>query len=131
MPSLEDRLFALHAEVCKAMANPTRLKILSALQQGEQSVQALAKRLKVRKANLSQHLAILRQRGIVATRRDGLNIYYRCANPKMLKACEILREVLLEQLAEGGRLMAQVSRRPSARRARHSAAAMMAAASEE
>ncbi|HBH97191.1 MAG TPA: hypothetical protein DDX89_05310, partial [Candidatus Omnitrophica bacterium] len=97
----------------------------------EQSVQALAKRLKVRKANLSQHLAILRQRGIAATRREGLNIYYRCANPKMLKACEILREVLLEQLAEGGRLMEQASQRPSARRARHSAAATMAAASEE
>jgi ArsR family transcriptional regulator, virulence genes transcriptional regulator len=111
MPLLEDRLFNLHAEVCKAMANPTRLKILSALQQGEQSVQVLAKRLKVRKANLSQHLGILRQRGIVATRRDGLSIYYRCANPKMLKACEILREVLLEQLAEGGRLMERVGQR--------------------
>ena len=111
MGSLEDRLFVLHAEVCKAMANPTRLKILSSLQQGEQSVQALAKRLKVRKANLSQHLAVLRQRGIVATRRDGLNMYYRCANPKMLKACEILKEVLLEQLAEGGRLIKQVGRR--------------------
>ena len=111
MSSIEDRLFALHAEVCKAMANPTRLKILDALRQGEQSVQALAKRLKVRKANLSQHLAILRQRGIAATRREGLNIYYRCANPKMLKACEILREVLLEQLAEGGRLIEHVGRR--------------------
>lgn len=111
MGSLEDRLFALHAEVCKALANPTRLKILSSLQQGEQSVQVLAKRLKVRKANLSQHLAVLRQRGIVATRRDGLNIYYRCADPKMLKACDILREVLLKQLAEGGRLMEQASKR--------------------
>ena len=65
----------------------------------------------MRKANLSQHLAVLRQRGIVDTRRDGLNMYYRCANPKMLKACEILKEVLLEQLAEGGRLIKQVSRR--------------------
>ena len=111
MQLIEDKVFALHAEVCKAMAHPTRLKILDALQHGEQPVQALAKALKVRKANLSQHLAILRQRGIVATRREGLNIYYRCANPKMLKACAILREVLLEQLAEGGRLMEQVSRR--------------------
>ena len=111
MQPMEDRLFALHAEVCKAMANPTRLKVLSALQQGEQSVQVLAKTLKLRKANLSQHLAILRQRGIVATRREGLNIYYRCANPKMLKACDILREVLLEQLAEGGRLIEQAGRR--------------------
>ena len=111
MPSLEDRLFALHAEVCKSLANPTRLKILSALKPGEQSVHALAKSLKLRTANLSQHLAILRQRGIVATRREGLNIYYRCANPKMLKACGILREVLMEQLAEGGRLIEQVNRR--------------------
>ena len=111
MSSIEDRLFTLHAEVCKSMANPTRLKVLNALQRGEQSVQVLAKRLKVRKANLSQHLAILRQRGIVATRREGLNVYYRCANPKMLKACDILREVLLEQLAEGGRLIEQAGRR--------------------
>lgn len=111
MGSMEDRLFALHAEVCKAMANPIRLKILNALQRGEQSVQVLAKTLKLRKANLSQHLAILRQRGIVATRREGLNIYYRCANPKMLKACDLLREVLLEQLAEGGRLIEQAGRR--------------------
>ena len=96
MSSMEDRLFTLHAEVCKAMANPTRLKIINALQHGEQPVRVLAKLLHVRKANLSQHLAVLRQRGIVATRREGLNIYYRCANPKMLKACDILREVLLE-----------------------------------
>ncbi len=111
MSSMEDRLFTLHAEVCKAMANPIRLKILNALQHGEQSVHVLAKILKLRKANLSQHLAILRQRGIVATRREGLNIYYRCANPKMLKACDILREVLLEQLAEGGRLIKQAGRK--------------------
>ena len=111
MQQVEERLFVLHAEVCKAMANPTRLKIINALQHGEQSVQVLAKSLNVRKANLSQHLAVLRQRGIVATRREGLNIYYRCANPKMLKACEILREVLLEQLAEGGRLIEQAGKR--------------------
>ena len=111
MQPMEDRLFALHAEVCKAMANPTRLKVLNALHRGEQSVQVLAKTLKLRKANLSQHLAVLRQRGIVATRREGLNVYYRCANPKMLKACDMLREVFLEQLAGGGRLMEQAGRR--------------------
>ena len=103
--TIDDKLFALHAEVCKSMASPVRLKILNTLQNGEQSVDAMAKTLGLRKANLSQHLAVLRQRGIVATRRDGINIYYRCANPKMLKACEILREVLLEQLREGGKLL--------------------------
>ena len=107
--TIDDKLFALHAEVCKSMASPTRLKILNALENGERSVDAMAKALGFRKANLSQHLAVLRQRGIVATRREGLNIYYRCANPKMLKACEILREVLLEQLREGGKLLERVA----------------------
>ncbi len=87
------------------MANPTRLKILAALQDGEKAVDEMAAALKVPKTNLSQHLAVLRHRGIVTARRDGLNVFYRCANSKMLKACELLRQVLLEQLAEGHELM--------------------------
>ena len=100
----EEKIFQMHAEVCKSLANSTRLKIINILREGEKSVEELRKRLKLPKANLSQHLSILRQRRIVAARREGLNVYYKCANPKMLKACEILREVLMEQLAEGGRL---------------------------
>ena len=87
------------------MANPTRLKILAALQDGEKAVDEMAAALKVPKTNLSQHLAVLRHRGIVTARRDGLNVFYRGANAKMLKACELLRQVLLEQLAEGHELM--------------------------
>ena len=102
--NMEEKMFQMHAEVCKSMANPTRLKIINLLGEGEKSVEELRKRLKLPKANLSQHLSMLRQRRIVVTRRKGLNVYYKCANQKMLKACEILREVLMEQLAEGGRL---------------------------
>ena len=102
--NMEERMFQMHAEVCKSMANQTRLKIINLLGEGEKSVEELRKRLKLPKANLSQHLSILRQRRIVVTRRECLNVYYKCANQKMLKACEILREVLMEQLAEGGRL---------------------------
>jgi ArsR family transcriptional regulator len=101
----EERMFQMHAEVCKSMANPTRLKIMNLLREGEKSVEELKKRLNLPKANLSQHLSILRQRKIVSTRRAGLNIYYKIANPKMIKACDILREVLLEQLQEGEKLM--------------------------
>ncbi len=104
MAEIDERIFQLHAEVCQSMANPTRLKILAALQEGEKSVNALAEALRLSKSNLSQHLAILRHRRIVATRREGLNVFYRCGNPKMLKACELLRQVLMEQLAEGHEL---------------------------
>lgn len=101
----EERIFQMHAEVCKSMANPTRLKILSLLRRGERSVEELRKQLKLNKANLSQHLSVLRQRRIVSTRRAGLNIFYSVANPKMIKACDILRQVLFEQLREGEKLV--------------------------
>src|SRR3989339_1453075 len=92
----EEKIFHMHAEVCKSMANPTRLKILSLLREGEKSVEELRRQLKLPKANLSQHLSLLRQRRILVARREGLNVYYQCANRKMLKGCEILREVLME-----------------------------------
>ena len=103
--NMEEKMFQMHAEVCKSMANPTRLKIMNLLREGEKSVEELRKRLELPKANLSQHLSILRQRRVVSTRRAGLNIYYKVANPKMIKACDILREVLLEQLQEGEKLV--------------------------
>ena len=100
----EERMFQMHAEVCKSMANPTRLKIMGLLRDGEKSVEELKRRLGLPKANLSQHLSILRHRKVVTTRRAGLNVYYKVANPKMIKACDILRQVLLEQLRDGEKL---------------------------
>jgi len=99
------QLFNLHAEVCKTLANPKRLEIIYALKEGELSVGKLVKRLGIPKANISQHLAILRQRRVVASRREGVNIYYRISNPKIVKACALMREVLTEQLMEEGRVV--------------------------
>ena len=108
---MEEKMFQMHAEVCKSMANSTRLKIMNLLRDGEKSVEKLKKRLDLPKANLSQHLAILRQRRIITARRAGLNVYYKIANPKMIKACDILREVLFEQLAENEKLVKKMSKR--------------------
>jgi DNA-binding transcriptional ArsR family regulator len=96
---LEDtKIFELQADICLALANPKRLQILSLLKNGEMSVGEMVKTMKVPKANLSQHLSILRQKGIVLTRREGTNIYYRIAHPKITEACSIMRSVLVESL---------------------------------
>src|SRR3989338_3627997 len=108
---MEERIFEMHAEVCKSMANPTRLRIMSLLRGGEKSVKELKKQLELPKANLSQHLGILRQRGIISSRRAGLNIYYKVTNPKMIKACEILREVLFELMQESEKLARGMTRK--------------------
>ena len=99
------QLFSLHAEVCKTLANPKRLEIIYALKDGELSVGELIKRLGIPKANVSQHLAVLRQRKVVASRREGVNIYCRISNPKIIKACGLMREFLMEQLNEAGKMV--------------------------
>jgi ArsR family transcriptional regulator len=96
----DQRILELHAELCKTLANPIRLEILSLLRDGEKSVGELTALTGVRQATISQHLTVLRQRRVVSTRKKGTNIFYRVTNPKMIKACDLIREVLFEQLAE-------------------------------
>ena len=98
MSSSDKRIFQLHAELCKTLANPIRLEILSLLRDGKKSVNELAALAGVRQATVSQHLAVLRQRGVVSARREGINVYYDVANPKVTKACDIIREVLFEHI---------------------------------
>jgi ArsR family transcriptional regulator len=93
------RLWEMQADICQTLANPKRLQILNLLQGQELSVGAMVSALKVAKANLSQHLSVMRQKGILATRRDGTVIYYRLATPRITEACKIMRQVLMEVLA--------------------------------
>jgi DNA-binding transcriptional ArsR family regulator len=102
-------LFELQAEVCKTLASPKRLEIINALKEGEKTVGELVEILGVPKANVSQHLAVMRHKGILNSRRDGVNIYYRIANPKVVQACVLMREVLTEQMQEKSRLYDIVS----------------------
>jgi len=100
---VEPDVFALHAEICKTFAHPKRLQILNALRSGERSVTELLQLLQIPKANLSQHLAVLRARGVVVRRRKGANVLYAVSNPKIIRACDLMREVLTEQLHQESR----------------------------
>jgi DNA-binding transcriptional ArsR family regulator len=109
----DKRVYELHAEVCKTMSNPKRLEIINLLRSGEMSVEELASNMEIRTANLSQHLAVMRGKNIVETRRDGLKIYYGIVNPKVVKACDIMREVLMEQLASNQELIERIKDKKS------------------
>lgn len=104
----EKTLFELQADVCKTLASPKRLEILSILKDGEKSVSELVEELGVPKANVSQHLGVMRHKGILKSRREGVNIYYSLANPKVIKACTLMKEVLTEQLREKNSLLQSV-----------------------
>jgi ArsR family transcriptional regulator len=96
---MSDRnLYKLHANICHTLANPKRLEIIDRLRVGELSVTELVEALEISQANLSQHLSVMRQKGIVTTRREGLKVFYRLSNSKITQACDLMRQVLLENL---------------------------------
>ena len=98
MSTIRTELYQLHASVCKGLADPKRLLILNALRDGERSVTDLVDELDIPQANVSQHLAVLRDRGLVTGRRDGQWVYYSLTSHKIVDAMDLLREVMNEQL---------------------------------
>jgi ArsR family transcriptional regulator len=87
-----------NAETYKILANPKRLEILNLLREQEMSVEDLVKTLGVPKANVSQHLALLRHARLVTVRRDGLNGYYNIIDPRIVEPCRILHQLSLSHV---------------------------------
>jgi len=79
-----------NAEIYKFLANPKRLEILNLLREQELAVEDLIKELELPKANVSQHLAVLRHAGLVSVRRDGVRAYYKIVDPRIVEPCRIL-----------------------------------------
>ncbi len=94
----DSEMFKLKAELCKTFADAKRLAIIHELRSGEKLVGELAQTLQVPHAVASRHLALLRNRGVVRPRREGTSVYYSLTDPKIVAACDIIHEVLLNSL---------------------------------
>ena len=105
-----EKIYELHADVCKIFSNAKRLEIINALKEKEMSASELIEKIGLSKANLSQHMGVLRSKGVISTRKEGVNIYYRISNAKITQACDLMREVLLEQIQEKGEMVASLRR---------------------
>lgn len=103
----KDRLYVHFARIGKALANPHRLEILELLAQAERSVDSLAAETGLSLANASQHLQALRQAALVDSRRQGLFVYYRLADPSVFDLCAAIRTVAERRLADLERLVEQ------------------------
>ena len=102
----EEELYRLQAEFCKGMAHPKRIHILRTLKTGEKTVNDLAKLTGLPQANVSQHLALLRQFGLLQTRRDGTSIYYAISDHRIVEACELVRSCIGERLKKSQMVLA-------------------------
>src|SRR5215831_8952565 len=103
----KDRLYAQFARIGKAVGSPHRIEMLELLAQGERTVHSLATEVGLSIANASQHLQLLRQSALVETRKDGLHVYYRLADPGVFELCAALRSVAERRLADLERLVAE------------------------
>ncbi len=105
MPGKYDiELYKLQAELCKTFSDPKRLIIITELRDGEKAVGELVDLLGCPQAVVSRHLAILRKGGVVQARREGVSIFYSLTNPRIVEACDISRQVLLEQVARNKKI---------------------------
>jgi DNA-binding transcriptional ArsR family regulator len=93
-----DRTYELQAELCAALANPVRLRILDLVSEGEKTGSELLGILKIPKANLSQHLTVLKDAGILRARKEGLYQHLSLGLPKIKEACGIVRATLEEKI---------------------------------
>jgi len=88
-------LYERKAGLCKTFADPKRLMIMEALDEGERSVGELAELIGVPHAVASRHLAVLRERGVVTSRREGTTVFYRLTDRRIAQACRLVQEVLM------------------------------------
>jgi len=97
-------LFDAFARAAKALASGRRIELVDVLANGERTVEALAGEVGLSVANTSQHLQILRQAGLVSSRREGTSVHYRLAGPEVFELWRTLRTLAASRLAEVERL---------------------------
>ena len=97
------------AEFFKALAHPLRIRIVDALRKGEAGVNDLCARLDIEQSNLSQQLAILRNRNILHTRKDGQNVYYSVRDPELFNLLDSAKRIFNNQLIDVRDMLSQLA----------------------
>jgi DNA-binding transcriptional ArsR family regulator len=102
---MPDSLRQFKAEMFQALGNPTRIAIVDELRNGELTVGVLAERLDAEQSNISQHLAVLRARQIVNTRKVGNQVFYSVRDPLLWKVLDLMRRYFEKQVGESVRIL--------------------------
>jgi DNA-binding transcriptional ArsR family regulator len=107
---LPESLRRFKAEIFQALAHPTRIAILDLLREGEMTVGAFAEYLNLEQANLSQHLAVLRAKQIVTSRKAGNQVFYTVRDPLIWKLLDLMRRYFQKQVGESMAMLEELER---------------------
>ena len=103
-------LSTFKAEFFKALAHPLRIAVLDALREGELTVNEISQRFGVESANTSQQLAVLRNKNIVATRKEGASVYYSVVDPAVFRLLDVARDIFNNHLVGVRTMLEEIER---------------------
>jgi DNA-binding transcriptional ArsR family regulator len=112
---MKDALRQFKAEIFQALAHPTRVAIAEALRDGELSAGDLVSRLELEQANVSQHLAVLRAKQVVVSRKAGNQVHYSLRDPVLGKVLDLLRRYFYSQLSESADMLEEITHEAKSR----------------
>jgi DNA-binding transcriptional ArsR family regulator len=118
---MRQQLSEFKADFFKALAHPLRISILDALRDGELTVNEISQRFDVEQANASQQLAVLRNRNIVVTRKEGANVYYSVSDKSIFKLLDAAKEIFNHHLVGVRSMLEEIHAAAPAKAARRSA----------
>ncbi len=107
---VSEEAYQLHAEFCRTLGHPTRLRILDFLRGRDWTVGDLARELGLEQSNVSQHLGVMRRAGLVASHHRGAKAYYSLRDPVILEPFDAMRRLLIRTLSERHRSVLSVVR---------------------
>lgn len=96
---MKNDIYQMRAEIFKVLGHPTRLKLLDLLKEGEKCVCEICPEMEMEQPNISQHLALLKERGIVDSRKEGLKVYYWIVNKEIFKVIDCVNKVIKKRLS--------------------------------
>ena len=102
---MEERLLELKADVLKVLAQPTRLKILELLRNGERCICEIVPAINGEQSNISKHISLMQKSNLVTTRKDGVKVMVKVKDPKIFEILDRVSLLLKKQIQETGKLI--------------------------
>ncbi len=102
---MEERILELKAEVLKVLAQPTRLRILELLRNGERCICEIVPAINGEQSNISRHISLMQKSNLVTTRKDGVKVMVKVKDPKIFEILDSVGLLLKKQIQETGRLI--------------------------
>jgi ArsR family transcriptional regulator len=106
--SMEERILELKAEILKVLAQPTRLKILELLRNGERCICEIVPAINGEQSNISRHISLMQKSHLVTTRKDGVKVMVNVKDPKIFEILDKVGTILRNRMKEQEKLLAQI-----------------------